>query len=435
MFANRLVRLNPIKVDGLRPFPGARSGVPRFLASYPHREKIRRALGSDIPGRAVYDPEGAGRRNVQAYTEGTTTRFASQAPPLEVAAHEAAHVLQHAGWSRDAGLGAERHAAAVMRAVRSGAGADLIGPAGSPVPSAARPFTTISSEGEGPESSQTGRELRVADDGLMATTQPSGHDAWAVPSLIEEANSRLDEVGSAIRLHVGWETITVPDPVSGDQVELTSLEPENTTTASAGEAMHIWADCGRAARDIMGVGAAQHTETCARYSEQSTPMWWLVQILALDLLVPSRNPPVVSEEQRTEASSPRTMRQEIFRETLGGNAEEAWQRYLDMSDSEREAFDRRTGINEYVQPGIGEAYVGHAGSDETPFNFHWAGVVMNSGHDRMTLENYTVGRGIAQNTDWQFSMYGPPSRPGQTFHEQHAEVLGPSAVTMQVERE
>jgi hypothetical protein len=40
------------------------------------------------------------------------------------------------------------------------------------------------------------------------------------------------------------------------------------------------------------------------------------------------------------------------------------------------------------------------------WNFHWAGVVMNSGDDRVTLENYSVSDSAVQNGDWQFQMYG-----------------------------
>jgi len=51
-----------------------------------------------------------------------------------------------------------------------------------------------------------------------------------------------------------------------------------------------------------------------------------------------------------KVANPRAMRQEIFRETLGGNPEEARHRYLDMSDAEREAFDHRTRVRR--TPGV-----------------------------------------------------------------------------------
>ena len=355
-----------------------------------------------------------------------------------MAAHEAAHILQHAGRSRDASLGAEGHANAISRAVLTGSGAGLITQSGASVPSATRAYTVIEPQDQGPEEWDTGQALRVSDDGFMATAHPPFHDAWAAPFLIEVANNRLQEAGSAIRLQTGSDMISGPAPNSGIRCELARVIPENTTTGSAGELMHVWADCGRAAREVMGVEASRHSEVVASYTEQVTPMWWFVLHGAiLSEILPrghSLRGPTTAEERLTEEAAPSRMRAEIFRETLGESAGVAWRRYLNMSSEEREDFDRRTGINEYAQPNIGEAYVGHSGfaaPGERIWNFHWAGVIMTSGHDRMTLENFTVGDRQAQNTNWQLSMYGPASAPGQTFHEQLAEGLGPERVTME----
>jgi hypothetical protein len=71
---------------------------------------------------------------------------------------------------------------------------------------------------------------------------------------------------------------------------------------------------------------------------------------------------------------------------------------------------------------------------KTTWNFHWAGVVMRSGGDVVTLENFAVGDPDAKNTDWNYQMYGPPSRTGQTFHEQHkaSQQHGMQPTTMRV---
>ncbi|MFP2934220.1 hypothetical protein ACLESO_55690 [Pyxidicoccus sp. 3LG] len=68
------------------------------------------------------------------------------------------------------------------------------------------------------------------------------------------------------------------------------------------------------------------------------------------------------------------------------------------------------------------------------WNFHWGGVVMVSGDDRVTLENYAVGNANVKNSDWEFQMYGPASKAGQTFHEQHQATgqHGDSPTTMRV---
>ncbi|MFP2926577.1 hypothetical protein ACLESO_15410, partial [Pyxidicoccus sp. 3LG] len=79
-------------------------------AAFPHRSEIERSFGATFPGRAVLDSEGCAQRGVRAFTENGTTHFASARPGLQVAAHEAAHLAQHAGLTRDAHLGPEGHA-------------------------------------------------------------------------------------------------------------------------------------------------------------------------------------------------------------------------------------------------------------------------------------------------------------------------------------
>ena len=98
-----------------------------------------------------------------------------------------------------------------------------------------------------------------------------------------------------------------------------------------------------------------------------------------------------------------------------------------MSAADQDAFDRLHGINRYAAPGVGEAFTRRR-DDElggTGFNFHWGGVVMVAGGDRITFENYTKGEGYtAKDTAWYFATYGPPTKPGQTWHEQWAGVGG-----------
>jgi hypothetical protein len=64
------------------------------------------------------------------------------------------------------------------------------------------------------------------------------------------------------------------------------------------------------------------------------------------------------------------------------------------------------------------------------FNFHWGGVIMVAGGDRVTFENFarpgtTYG---TQNLLWYFDMYGPPTKPGQTWHDRWAEGTGREGV-------
>ncbi|MEZ4238718.1 MAG: hypothetical protein R3F59_21720 [Myxococcota bacterium] len=102
-------------------FRDAQALVP--IEPFPFLAEIERQLGADVPGRAVEDPFGCAELGVEAFTEGLVTHFAERRPRLEVAAHEAAHLLQHGGRTGDGGLGAEGHAQQVAAAVTAGDGA------------------------------------------------------------------------------------------------------------------------------------------------------------------------------------------------------------------------------------------------------------------------------------------------------------------------
>ena len=103
------------------------AGAP--LPAFPHHRAIARAFGlADFTAPAVLDPS-VSRLGAEAATERGHVRFARW-PSLEVAAHEATHVVQGRGAGRrtDA-AGAERHASAVAgRLVRGLGAADLLGP-------------------------------------------------------------------------------------------------------------------------------------------------------------------------------------------------------------------------------------------------------------------------------------------------------------------
>jgi hypothetical protein len=57
-------------------------------------------------------------------------------------------------------------------------------------------------------------------------------------------------------------------------------------------------------------------------------------------------------------------------------------------------------------------------------------VIMVSDPDRVTLENFARPgtKYDTQNALWYFDMYGPPSRPGQTWHDRWAEGTGREGV-------
>jgi hypothetical protein len=411
------------------------------LRTFPYQSQIERGLGTQIIGQAVVDPEGCRRRNVPAFAENKRAHFATAQPTIRIAAHEAVHLLQHAGITNEAGLGPERHANASAQAIAGGGSArPLIGPAGNPVQSAIRPYTEV------PVASQTATEwdaklpLRLSEDGRMAVGQDTAmHSFWADSSLIAQSNTILDGRKSVIRLTQLSDSISGTAPTGGAHT-LSKVSAKNAGTSTEGDAMNIWADCGKSARDVMGAGegTGKHFEKMtADFMAMEKPPKWLRYLGALPILL-SGTPHI--GKQQTVASGPEAMKKEIFNEKLGGTGDEGLKKYNAMSPDEKEKFDKETGINRYAAPEAGQGYTMSSGGAPVPghstWNFHWAGVIMNSGNDRVTLENYSVSNPAVQNSDWEFQMYGSAAKAGQTFYEQHKATgqHGDAPTAMQVEK-
>ncbi len=87
------------------------------------------------------------------------------------------------------------------------------------------------------------------------------------------------------------------------------------------------------------------------------------------------------------------------------------------------SLSRFLGINQYADPGIGEAFT-ILSSDRSQdarrdWTFHWAAVVMESSDkkDKIIAENYR-DLNSPYNNEWQFDMVGTKSYK-QTFHGIH----------------
>jgi hypothetical protein len=394
-------------------------------AEFPHRQRLESTFGAAVPGHAVVDSVVSRGLGVEAFTEDATTHFSARTPSMKVAAHEAAHQLQNAGRTQDVGLEPEAHAEVLAQSATAGRSARhlLGGSRYMPAP-AVRPYTEIpvsAQKGDDSWATPSKLPLRLAADGNMAATQDGAygtHELWAKPSLVNASNSALTARKSVIRLRTGGGWIGGVVPGAPASTLLLQVVPENVATSTAGNTMSLWADCGRSARDVMGAGGG----TGKNY-DQVTAMY-------------SSSGAVV----RTSAHNPEDMKNEIVKNELGGGASAAagWTKYNALAPSDRAAFDKKTGINRYAAPGVGEGFTMSSGGasfpGKTTWNFHWAGVVMRSGGDVVTLENFAVGDPDAKNTDWNFQMYGPPSRLGQTFHEQHlaSQQHGMQPTTMRV---
>jgi hypothetical protein len=113
--------------------------------------------------------------------------------------------------------------------------------------------------------------------------------------------------------------------------------------------------------------------------------------------------------------------------------------YGRLTPREQDEFERAAQINRYAVPTLGQAYAISTGGKrkqmkrpdggvQITYNVHWAGVIMQSGGDTVTMENSAEHVEVPRNRNWIFQMYGRasdhPSKAGQTFHEQNRDVIG-----------
>ncbi|HEU0016096.1 MAG TPA: hypothetical protein VFQ45_20630 [Longimicrobium sp.] len=376
------------------------AAAPRAAIPFPHADAIQSATGVAVPGSAVYDPEACRRRGVPAFTDGTVTHFGTPAPVLPVAAHEAAHQLQHAGATRDAGMGPEAHAQSVAHLVAAGASPrGLLGARGRAVAPALRHYTDFpAAAAAGTGQWSIGSDARVADNGQMVTSVTDRHKAFADPALIEAADLVLRAKQSGVRLRAGAAGPSGPAPDGSGNKSTVEVVPQVRTMTAGGE---VWTDCGRMSREVQG---ATGTDTPARgfYRDGG------------------------GTERETTAGAPTRIRDEaLVGAGLGTDAASARAAYHAMDPAARDAFDQAHGINRYAAPGVGESFMSVRNDAMTTlgYNFHWGGVVMVAGGDRVTFENFArLGTGYGtQNVLWYFDMYGPPTRAGQTWHDRWAE--------------
>lgn len=220
------------------------------------------------------------------------------------------------------------------------------------------------------------------------------------------------------------------------------MKPENVFNKSSGDTMDLWADCGKSARDVIGAGGGSgYGGMTAAYRRQKpielapNPVWykpWAWHQPA---------PTVQYESKQTAASDPEGMKKEILMDRLGvSDPDAALAKYQGLPAKNRDLIDQELQIDRYAAPGVGEGYTMSSGGADYPgastWNFHWAGVVMVSGDDRVTLENYSVSDPKVENHDWIFQMYGSAAKAGQTFHEQHeaSHQHGQAPTTMRVQK-
>jgi hypothetical protein len=385
--------------------------------------------------------------NALAYTVGNHIVFANGQPSLgsdnqRILAHELTHVVQQTNEN---------------------------GPANNPI---LQRFTSFSSVDQTSGNSlgwthPSSKDLRVSDDGQMAVEDNGwgaglSKRAWTTPILITEANSTLAKQGSHAKLVLkgGGIDRSGKAPDSGKSVSLKEIEPAKAAGAGV---FDLISDCGSACRQIMGSGPAGKDVAVIK-KERSGTLGGVLGALGGGLLGAGLGAglgflaggPIgaliggifggilgaiggglagsgsKSEEEHLTArnyhggdpTTPEEWSEELFKKEFGKGLtrQEAYARYAALSPAEKDAFDRKYGINKYAVPRVGQGLTvssekdmpGFAPASPFTWNFHYAAAVLASGDDYVTLES-AAGWGA---TDWIFFMYGPETK-GQTFHEFH----------------
>lgn len=421
--------------------------------------------GVDLSGVRIHTGAEAGRSaaalRASAYTAGSDIVFApgrfapDTASGRHVLAHEIAHVIQNSRAPREASV-LRRFTEYTKHQQSSGASNGWKHPALS--------------------------NLRVSDDGLMAAEDNdwgpgTSQRAWTTQAKWAESNKILDGVGSEARLRArgGGEEIKGKAPANGSSMTLTEIEPIKKN----GDPINLASDCGSACRQIMGSGRTDVAVT--KGTGKSDPNGTIGAVIggfaggiglgaagagigyaiggkqhgglglgiglaagliggavggafagsAIEKKISAKPQP---SEDFTEPhtyhggrpTTPEEFSGEIYRREFGNNLtrEEALARYDALSPAEKDAFDRKYGINKYAVPRVGQGvtigteysmpgYAPVAGAEDSTWNFHYAANVLSSGEDYVTLESAAGWKP----DQWIFFMYGPASKT-QSFHEE-----------------
>ena len=269
----------------------------------------------------------------------------------------------------------------------------------------------------------------------------------------------------------------VVQPIKASNLKSQISKPEDgdqpssyTEKETSGDDMKLWPDCGRAGRTVSGADkgtgsgrggmkaryddqaaeetfakhydpAIQKSEILiAHYSADLKKLGLMAKIETERTLYKTKRAAWSSHAGGPKGSAGDKAKKKLYRESVwAAKRMHNYARtvYDSLTDEQRDAFDKKAGINKYADPEIGEAFhisthgsehpelnpVGTAPEDRKgTWNFHWAGVIMKSAGDTMTLEGYADGTSV-QNSDWVFQLYGVGStEKGKSFHEQHRDV-------------
>lgn len=383
---------------------------PTALSRFPHAARIESALGRAVPGCAVLDDAACQARNVEAFTSGQTSHFRSDAPDLHVAAHEATHLLQHDGATRDGGLGAELHAHAVATAIADGAPTKgLLTSSGAAVPPAERGYYDLSAEEQ--EKTQCwrhGKDLRISDSERLAI-QTRSKVCYASGDVLRSAQEILGAKRSGLELTMGSGILK-----KGGEGARTLFEVVPTIPNS-------FKDCGRFSREVQGPSGFDRPASAVFKDREGREVETKGRRAAMDLRNDFLFAMYGDANWAAARSASESQTSEDRARALTKHTSQAQKSYFESSESD--AFDRARGINRYAEPAVGESFV-HKNRDlgkgkdlALGDNFHWAAVVLIDGSDRVTLESGAPVANDDTYDDWYFGMYGSPRKDKQTFYD------------------
>ena len=243
--------------------------------------------------------------------------------------------------------------------------------------------------------------VKVADTLDMAIENVKEPKAFfGTGKIIAESNKILAAVHSAYELVPQGKTLVVAR--GPDRFGLRQIMPRNRITDTEGPSTTSLHRCNEMAKRVMGIHYNQGTKPKLEGSKTEV----------------SERPAQIAEHVLGAESA--------FEKTL--KDPEFISSYAKLDERERDELARATGINEYADPKIGEAFQTHSVGETTKeWNYHWAGVVAKTGSDYVTLEDYnrdtetqaSAARGEDVGTSWFFQMYGKEIKE-QTFHQSNA---------------
>ena len=305
---------------------------------------------------------------------------------------------------------------------------------------------------------------RQADDMTVATeVGHPNHQLYARAGKAAQANAALRAANSGIEL---VETATQDTFTSATgSVTLKKVEARNTVNNTSGDAMTLYADCGRSAAVVSGAVVpdlkrqAVYSDEGARATAAGSPTDMKIAIMKtwLNKEGNRKTLPAASAEQDVKnaedlqkimdalsngaareselatiatqwsaatTDAERDVLKAAYKKKADQAAEAYWRYYNDRPQAERDAIDAALRINIFADPGVGQGFTTSSGGADVPkksrWNFHWGGVVMTSddNRDKVVLENYSVSNWDTENNRWTFEIYGTRTA-AQTFHRRH----------------